>query len=86
MSPRLVAGLILSGLAVLFIIQNVDVVEIRFLFWRLHMSQALLIFVVLALGIVIGWLLHSVSRHKRKVRQKQRQQLQEHQREQLHRE
>jgi len=56
----------LVGLAVLFIIQNVMVVEIRFLFWTLSMSRSLLIFFLLAIGIIIGWLLHSYFLHQKK--------------------
>ena len=59
MNIKLVLGLILAGLAVLFIIQNVAVAEIRFLFWTIAMSRSLLMFFILAIGIVLGWLLHS---------------------------
>jgi len=61
MNKKLVISLILVGLAVLFIIQNVTVVEIRFLFWTLSMSRALLMFFILAVGIVVGWTLQSLS-------------------------
>ncbi len=66
MNTKLVISLILAGLAVLFIIQNVRVVDIRFLFWTLSMSRALLMFFILAIGIVIGWTLHSLSVTHRK--------------------
>ncbi|MGZ5144594.1 MAG: LapA family protein [Burkholderiales bacterium] len=56
---KLILGLILAGLAVLFVIQNVAVVEVRFLFWGLHMTLSLLIFLLYAGGMIVGWLLHS---------------------------
>jgi uncharacterized integral membrane protein len=59
MNLRLLLILILSSLAVLFIAQNVAVVEIGFLFWRASMSSALLIFFSLMTGFVLGWFLHS---------------------------
>jgi putative membrane protein len=65
MNAKLVISLILAGLAVLFIIQNVTVVDIRFLFWTLSMSRALLMFFLLAIGVVIGWSLHSLSVSRR---------------------
>ena len=65
MNAKLVISLVLAGLAVLFIIQNVMVVDIRFLFWTLSMSQALLMFFILAIGVVIGWTLHSLSVSRR---------------------
>jgi putative membrane protein len=64
MNFKLVLSLILAGLAVLFIIQNVAVAEIRFLFWTLSMSRSLLMFFILAIGIVLGWLLHSFMMHR----------------------
>lgn len=56
---KLVFSLVLTGIIVLFVVQNVAVVEISFLFWSVAMSRALLLFFVLAAGIVIGWLMHS---------------------------
>ena len=49
--------MILIGLVVVFIIQNVAVVEIQFLFWSVSMSRSLLIFCLLAIGVAIGWFL-----------------------------
>ena len=59
MNSKLILSLVLAGLAVLFIIQNVPAVELTFLFWTLSMSRALLMFLFLLTGIILGWLLHS---------------------------
>ncbi len=59
MNAKLTFGMILAGLAVVFIIQNVAVMELRFLFWTLSMSGALLMFLILSAGIFLGWLLHA---------------------------
>lgn len=59
MNLKLILILILSSLAVVFIAQNVAVVEIGFLFWRASMSSALLIFFTLMIGFFLGWFLHS---------------------------
>lgn len=45
-------------LLLVFIMQNITVVEIRFLFWQLSVSRALMFFILLVLGVAIGWLLH----------------------------
>lgn len=63
MSSKLILILVLTGFVVLFIIQNVAMVEIQFLFWSLQMSRALMMFVLLAIGIIIGWFLHGHVRH-----------------------
>ncbi len=65
MHIKLVFSLILAGLAVLFVIQNVAVVEISFMLWTVSMSRSLLIFFLLSIGIIIGWLMHSYIIHRR---------------------
>jgi len=65
MNARLLLILVVSGLAVLFIIQNVAVVEIQFLFWSIQMSRSLLIFILLAIGMIIGWVLRGYLQHHR---------------------
>ncbi len=62
---KLVLFLLLSGLTVLFVFQNVAVVEIQFLFWSARVSRSLLIFLLLAMGILIGWLLHGYHRYRK---------------------
>jgi putative membrane protein len=62
---KLALSLVLAGLTVLFIVQNVAVVEVRFLFWSLSMSLSLFVFLLFAIGVIVGWLLHSYSQHRR---------------------
>lgn len=62
---RLVFSLILIGLIVVFSIQNVAEVEVQFLFWSFTTRRAFLIFAVLAIGILVGWVLHSMHRRSR---------------------
>ncbi|MDH3328152.1 MAG: LapA family protein [Desulfobulbaceae bacterium] len=64
MNNKLIISLVLAGLAILFVIQNVAVVEIRFLFWTFAMSRSLFMIFLLAIGIIVGWLLHSYILHR----------------------
>lgn len=48
--------LILIALVVVFVIQNIQTVEVRFLVWTVSMSRALMILLTLLIGIVVGWL------------------------------
>jgi len=64
-SYKLISTLILIGLVVIFVIQNVAVVEIKFLLWSFEMSRSLLYFIIIAIGIVSGWLLNSYYKHKK---------------------
>jgi uncharacterized integral membrane protein len=53
-------GLIL--LLGVFTVQNASVVSIHFLFWTFTMSRVLMIFFVLAIGIIIG-MIAATHRH-----------------------
>ena len=64
---KLIISLILAGLALLFAIQNVATVEISFMIWSTSMPRAILVFIVLATGIVIGWLMQSYLLLHRKI-------------------
>lgn len=65
MNYKLFLILLIAGLAVLFIVQNVAVVEIQFMFWSMSMSRSLLMFLMLATGIIIGWFLHAYLKHRK---------------------
>jgi len=65
MNLKLILILILASLAVVFVAQNVAVVEIGFLFWTVTMSSALLIFFTLMTGFILGWSLHSYLAYRK---------------------
>jgi uncharacterized integral membrane protein len=67
MNFKLIFSIAMAGLAVLFIIQNVTVVDMKFLFWTLSMSRALLMSLILSVGIILGWLLHSYFKRSKTV-------------------
>lgn len=58
---KLVLALVLIGLVVLFAVQNYEVVQLRLLFWSVEMSRALLLFLVFATGIGLGWIVRSLK-------------------------
>ncbi|MDY6822771.1 MAG: LapA family protein [Thermodesulfobacteriota bacterium] len=66
MNTKLLTGVILAVLTVIFIIQNTAVMELKFLFWRLSMSGALMAILVLSIGIILGWLMHGSFRRRKK--------------------
>jgi putative membrane protein len=65
MSFKLILILIIAGLTVIFITQNVAAVDVTFLFWSISLSRALLIFFVLIIGFVLGWFLHSYLAYRK---------------------
>ena len=54
----------LIGLVIIFVLQNTQVVEVRFLFWTISMSRALVLMGTLAIGLIGGWLLTLPKRSK----------------------
>ena len=61
---KLVIGVILGLLIIIFIFQNTTVVDIQLLFWKISMSRALIILIVFAIGIILGWIICSVRHSK----------------------
>jgi lipopolysaccharide assembly protein A len=64
MNFKLTLILVLSGIILIFVTQNVAAVEVTFLLWSISLSRALLIFFALAIGILIGWFLRSYIEHR----------------------
>lgn len=65
LNVKFIVAVLLFGLAVLFLVQNVGTMEVRFLVWSFFLPRSLLLFIVLALGIVAGWFWHSLSLRRR---------------------
>jgi uncharacterized integral membrane protein len=65
MNIRAYISLLLLLLVVVFIVQNANVVDTQFLFWKISMSTSLMTFFVLATSIIIGWITagHLHNRH-----------------------
>jgi putative membrane protein len=64
-NAKLIVVLLLSAAALLFIVQNTAVVEIRFLVWSIQMSRSIWMILLLGAGIVIGWFLRAWLKHRR---------------------
>ena len=70
MNIKLVTTLILIALTTIFIVQNAGVVDIRFLFWKISMSGALMFVFLTLIGVLVGWLLHGHMLHKKNAKRK----------------
>lgn len=47
---------ILVALVLIFVLQNTQVVEFKFFYWKVSMSRALLLLGNFLIGFVVGWL------------------------------
>ena len=59
MNFKIISMVVVVCLVVVFTIQNVAAVTIGVFFWEISLSLALLIYLVLAVGFIMGWFLHS---------------------------
>lgn len=66
MNGKLLLTLLLSGIVIMFVIQNMAIVDIKFFIWTLSVSGALLFILLFTFGAVFGWLLHGYSTHRKK--------------------
>ena len=49
----------LIALVLIFVVQNTQVVDFKFLVWTISVSRALMLFGALAVGVIAGWILKS---------------------------
>ena len=59
---KFIIGLAVGVLAVVFIVQNVETVEITFLAWTFSAPRAAMLVVILFIGIFVGWVVSSLGR------------------------
>jgi len=55
MTPKRIVFLVLGLLFATFIVQNAEVVQVQFLFWKAQASRAIVILGTFVLGIIVGW-------------------------------
>jgi uncharacterized integral membrane protein len=56
---------LLAFFALVFVAQNIEIVTVRFLFWEISMSRAILSVFSLLIGFIIGWILHSYLAYRK---------------------
>lgn len=56
MHKKTYIGMGLLVLVIILVLQNITNVDLQILFWKLSTPKALLIFLVLVIGAIIGWI------------------------------
>ena len=59
---------IIVFLILIFILQNLDVIAVDFLFWSIKVSLLLVILLPFVLGVLLGWLLTTLYTKNRRQR------------------
>ena len=62
MKTKHIVGIVVFVLIVIFLIQNTQVVTLRFYFWQLSMSQIILLPLTMLIGIAIGYIIARVTK------------------------
>jgi len=75
MSGSLITIMVVVIIIGIYVVSNIQPVEVRFLFWETQISKAVLTLVPLMAGIILGFVIAQIDRFKkerRKARQKMR--------------
>jgi uncharacterized integral membrane protein len=67
MKPKTIVVLVVIALFLIILIQNTQVVTLRLLFWKVGMSQIVLVPLTMLIGFVLGYIVAKVtsSSHKK---------------------
>ena len=65
---RLIFGIILGAIVIVFAIQNTESVTYTFLAWSLTAPRALVVIVVFVFGLLTGWMVTGLGRIGRRKR------------------
>ncbi len=60
-NPKVIAGLVVGILFLIFLFQNTDVVTLRLYFWNISMPQIILMPVVLLIGFAGGFIVAKLT-------------------------
>jgi len=62
---KFILGVVFSIIAIIFIIQNIQTVDVTFLAWTITMSRALMLLIILLIGFILGWAVGGIRRRHR---------------------
>lgn len=66
MKPKVILSLLLGVIILIIIIQNVRDVQTDILFWTIALPHIFLLFIVFAIGILVGMMLPGILTGKKK--------------------
>ena len=66
MQAKTIVVLVLIGLFLIILVQNTQVVTLRLLFWKIDLSQIILVPLTMLLGFILGYIVAKIARDGRK--------------------
>jgi len=64
MKSKIVIIIVLAVLLIIFVLQNTEMVVVKFWFWDASIPRALLLFVTFAVGLIIGLMVPASRKRK----------------------
>ncbi|MBN1409347.1 MAG: hypothetical protein JW969_00785 [Spirochaetales bacterium] len=61
---KIILGIILGTIIVIFMAQNLVIVDITFLAWTLAINRGVIVVIVLFSGMFLGWIIKSITGRK----------------------
>ena len=65
---RFILGIVFGILALIFVFQNMENTSVTFLAWTITTSRAVILFIILAVGFIVGWAVGSLGRWRRRAK------------------
>ena len=66
---KFIIGIVIGVFVIVFMVQNVETVDIQFLTWTFQIQRAIMILIVFVVGIGIGWVVKSIGYMKKRKKQ-----------------
>jgi uncharacterized integral membrane protein len=70
MSGSLITLMVVVIIILIYVVTNIQPVEVRFLFWQTQVSKALLTLVPLLGGIILGFIIAKIDQFKKQRKRK----------------
>lgn len=67
-NPKVIAGLVLGVLFLIFLFQNMDEVALRLYFWQVSMPKIILVPLAILIGFVAGFVVAKIGGKDRKAK------------------
>jgi uncharacterized integral membrane protein len=67
-NPKVIAGMVLGVLFLIFLFQNMDEVALRVYFWQVSMPKIILVPLAILVGFVAGFVVAKISGKDRKAK------------------
>jgi uncharacterized integral membrane protein len=65
MSFKVIGGIVLGCIITIICLQNYEIIELSFLFWKISVPRILVIFVVFIFGFICGLIFKNLRRIKK---------------------